>query len=382
MKLLHTSDWHLGRLFHNISLLDQQKKFLDEIYDIANREQVDGIIIAGDIFDRPVPPAGAIKLFSEFLTKVVEAIQTRVFIIPGNHDSSTRLEFASDLLKGSNVYIAKTDASCLEPVEITKDGKKFGFYLFPYLDPIKAQAIFDHNFTNQNSIYEYLTNNLSSLDKLDHKIAVAHLFMVGGVESESEKKLIGGIEGVSHENFANFDYTALGHLHGYQCVKGNIFYSGTPFKYSFSEVRHRKGVNLVTIGQEVTVEKIELSIDVDLKQVEGHFEEIMQSDEWTQRDLQNHFYKFILLDEKPIYQVMKRLRTKYVNTLEVERKSKRILSSFARSADGIALSKDSLAKDEVVLNMIEDFFKKTQDYQLEDFDRKFIERHLENLNAP
>ena len=108
----------------------------------------------------------------------------------------------------------------------------------------------------------------------------------------------------------------------------------------------------------------------------------MQSDEWTPKDLQNHFYKFILLDEKPIYQVMKRLRTKYVNTLEVERKSKRILSSVARSADGITLSKDSLAKDEVVLNMIEDFFKKTQDYQLEDFDKKFIERHLESLNAP
>lgn len=380
MKFLHTSDWHLGRTFHNQSLLDHQKVFVNEILEIAKMEKVDGIIIAGDIYDRQIAPADAVALFNNFMKQATLELGLKLFIIPGNHDSQTRWEFGADLLKQADVYIGKFSKEMLDGVEIEIRNVRAKVFLFPYLDPLTAGQLFDSEFSTQNEIYEYISRNLNwPKDESVKKIAVSHLFAAGGLESDSEKLLAGGIDGVSLSVFNGFDYVALGHLHGFQNLKNNVFYSGTPFKYSFSECNHKKSVNLITISEKVETKRIELKTNVDLKVIEGKFAELLETAKSVPEEERfKHFYKAVLLDEKPVYQGMQRLREYYPNTVELTRKGSQRVAALLNSGKTAAL-KDDLKSKGYLVDLVSNFLSETQDYKVDEFDLSYINEKVDFL---
>jgi exonuclease SbcD len=382
VKLLHTSDWHLGRIFHNQSLISDQKCFVDEILSVAQAHHVDGIVVAGDVFDRSVPPADAVALFSAFLRRASIELGLKVFVIAGNHDSQTRLGFASEVLKSSNIYISQLNETMLEPLVFSEGGNTVGIYLYPYLDPMRASKVFGQSFESQDEIFKYLSENSKGKDNIDRSMIVAHIFARGGIESDSEKKLVGGVDGVNVSHFKEGDYVALGHLHGYQSLKSNVYYSGTPMKYSFSEVRHKKSVNIISFSKEETkIERVLLNPSTDLIQIEGYFDDIIsQAKNTSEEERFQHFYKFVLLDEKPVFQVMSRLQKYYPKAVELvrKRKSNALTSALVAGRSGVT-KKEDIQKDGFILEVIEDFFERTQNHKLDEFEKTFFNEKINEV---
>lgn len=278
MKLLHTADWHLGKTLKGQNLIDDQKFILDQILEIA--KDVDAILICGDIYDRGVPPVEAVELFNETLTKFAERnIQT--LIIAGNHDSAPRLNFGNKIFERQNIFINAKISS--EPKNIVLDDN-FGeiyFSMIPYFEPSDVKDKFlDENaprltFNAANKIYiDFLRQKIPANKR---SVALAHVFLTGGIESESERKFVGGAENVNADIFSDYNYVALGHLHRSQKISDdNVRYAGSPLKYSFDEYNHKKSVTIVDIdgAGNVKTEPIELKPRRDVKIFKGTFDEL------------------------------------------------------------------------------------------------------------
>ena len=248
MKFIHTSDWHIGRQFHNVSLLEDQHHVLKQIIDYVKQEAVDVLVIAGDIYDRSVPPATAVELLDDVLNQICSQMGVPVIIIPGNHDSAERLSFGSRQLTHAGLHILGDLEKVIEPVVIHNGKESIHFYGIPYNDPEHVNDHYDLKVANHDEAHAFLLEQIqSSLDANNTNVLISHCFIDGGEESESERPLsIGGADRVSTKHFKAFDYVALGHLHGPQ-FKGEeyIRYSGSILKYSFSEQHHKKAVTLV-----------------------------------------------------------------------------------------------------------------------------------------
>lgn len=282
MRLLHTADWHLGKTLKGQPLIDDQIFILDQIFDIIDETKPDALLIAGDVYDRAVPPVEAVNLFDETLVKLAER-NLPTLIIAGNHDSASRLNFGSSLFARQKIFIAAKIAD--EPAQVVLEDA-FGevyFSLIPYFEP----AYLRKNFSVDDS--ERLTFNAANRFYIDlarqkipagkRSVAMAHVFLTGGVESESERKFVGGAENVDAQIFSGYDYVALGHLHRPQKISAeNVRYAGSPLKYSFDEHDHKKSVTLVDLDAagNVTLEKIPLKPLHDVRIVEGNIYELMQ----------------------------------------------------------------------------------------------------------
>jgi len=248
MKFIHTSDWHIGRQFHNISLLDDQRHVLNQLLEHIETEAVDAVIIAGDIYDRSVPPAAAVELLDEVLNKICVELGIQVILIPGNHDSAERLRFASRQLKQSGLHIMADLDRITEPVVVSGVAAKVHFYGIPYNDPETIRNCYEVEVKNHDEAHAFLIEQINAVKSKDHiNVLLSHCFIDGAEESDSERPLsIGGADRVSYAPFIDFDYVALGHLHSPQ-YKGqeHIRYSGSILKYSFSEQHQKKGFTLV-----------------------------------------------------------------------------------------------------------------------------------------
>ncbi len=263
MKFIHTSDWHIGRQFHNVSLLEDQRHVLEQIIQYITSEQVDALVIAGDIYDRSVPPATAVTLLDEVLHKVCHELKTPVIMISGNHDSADRLSFGARQLKEAGLFIFGDIHKVKEPIQITgKSGTAVNFFGIPYHDPEQIRQLVmesnnqaDHDNTtikNHNDAHNYLINQISDvINDQENNVLLSHCFVDGAEESESERPLsVGGADRVSYSPMLEFDYVALGHLHSPQYRgKPHIRYSGSILKYSFSEQHQKKGVTLVEVSE-------------------------------------------------------------------------------------------------------------------------------------
>lgn len=282
MKLLHTADWHLGKTLKGTPLIDDQRHILNQILEIAT--DVDAVIIAGDVYDRAVPPVEAVNLFDETLNRLAEK-NLPTLIIAGNHDSASRLNFGSKLFARQNIFIAAKVVK--EPAQVVLEDA-FGevyFSLIPYFEPADIRDAFkDENFerltfNDANKFYVDLARQKIPVGK--RSVAVAHVFLTGGVESESERKFVGGAENVDAKIFSGYNYVALGHLHRSQKISAeNIRYAGSPLKYSFDEASHKKSVTLVDIDAagNVTTEKIPLKPLHDVRVVKGTVDDLKRRD--------------------------------------------------------------------------------------------------------
>ncbi|MCW8935358.1 MAG: exonuclease SbcCD subunit D [Gammaproteobacteria bacterium] len=355
MKFIHTSDWHIGRQFHNVSLLEDQQYVLKQIIEYINQENVDALVIAGDIYDRSVPPATAVELLDDVLTQICTQMGVPVVLIPGNHDSAERLSFGSRQLTQAGLHIMGDLAKVTEPVVIQNANESIHFYGIPYNDPEHVNDCYDQKVANHNEAFAFLIDKIKSkLDENNTNVLISHCFIDGGEESESERPLsIGGADRVSTEHFKNFDYVALGHLHGPQ-YKGEetIRYSGSILKYSFSEQHHKKAVTLVETENNQIKKFTQLPLKPlrNMRIIEGEIESIIE-----QGKTDPHADDYILVrltDTHAILNAMGKLREVYANVLHLEK------PGIMASNENHELQREKLKASEI--DMFRDFFNQVQ----------------------
>ncbi len=323
MKFLHTSDWHLGRQFHNVSLLEDQRYVLKQLIDYLKNNSVDAVIVAGDVYDRSVPPTVAIELLDEVVSSICTDLNIPMIMIPGNHDGAKRLGFAAKQMKGAGLHIISDFEQMMTPVVLKSDqAGDVAFYGMPYNDPEQVRHHYQNSVTTHDEAHQFLCECIKAQrDTSQRHVLISHCFVDGAMESDSERPLsIGGSDRVNHEHFADFDYVALGHLHQPQ-KKGeeHIRYSGSLMKYSFSEQHQKKGMTLVELNDAgfVAAEHIPLSAPHDMRIIEGELDQLLEQ---GKTDPSAHDYLLVRLHDKhAILDPMEKLRKVYPNVLHLEK---------------------------------------------------------------
>ncbi|GAL18063.1 exonuclease SbcD [Vibrio maritimus] len=324
MKFIHTSDWHLGRQFHNVSLLDDQKHVLEQIKHYLATNDIDALLIAGDVYDRSVPPTSAIEVLDEFLNHVVQDLAIPVIMISGNHDGAKRLGFGSRQFGQAGLHIISSLEQITTPIEITdKQGHTVYFYGLPYADPEQVRHHYKVSVSNHDEAHQHIAEQLNAVvDYSKQNVLLSHCFIDGAQTCESERTLsIGGADRVSYEHFKQFDYVALGHLHQAQ-KRGaeHIRYSGSIMKYSFSEQFHNKGMTLVELspGQtEPVISTVPLTAPHDMRIIEGDLLDLIEQ---GKQDPNADDYLLVrLTDKHAILDPMAKLREVYPNVLHLEK---------------------------------------------------------------
>jgi len=333
MRLLHTSDWHLGRQFHGASLLDEQAAAMERIVELATAAEVDAVLIAGDLYDRAIPPAEAVQLFNDTLARLRHS-GAAVVAIAGNHDSHVRVSIYDPLLASFGVTIRGDVGRAHEPVLVTPrhGGEPVAIYPLPYLEPsvdgpTLAQGAGSDDAPAPSRLHHEEVTRLAlarihadrSQQAARRAVLVAHTFAAGGQACDSERELtVGNVDRVSVETFAGFDYVALGHLHGSQELAGpRLAYSGTPLAYSFSEQHQRKSVRLVELAADgsASVELLPLGVGRPLRTLEGNLDDLLRDPGHS--DAEQARLRVILSDETLPLQAMARLRQRFPHVAEL-----------------------------------------------------------------
>ena len=320
MRFLHTSDWHLGRIFHGLHMTDEQSAVLAQLIALAIDRKVDAVLIAGDIYDRAVPPTQAVSLLDETLSCLIKKHNIPVILIAGNHDNPERLAFGRSLLAESNLYIYGPFTNNAEPVVLQDEFGPVYFAPLTYAEPLVAAEVSGTEIpTHEAALQLQVQNMLAKIPADARKVALAHVFLTGGQESpDSERPLsVGGASTVGIENFAAFNYTALGHLHACQAGNSNVRYSGSLLKYSFNEVNQAKGVHIVDLDGEgnITVETVSFSPPHELACLRSTFDDLL---EYPRTEVADHYLQITLDDEHPILDAKYRLEQVYPNILHLE----------------------------------------------------------------
>lgn len=319
MKFFHLSDLHLGKRVNGFSMLEDQKYILDQILALAEDERPDAVLIAGDLYDKPVPPAEAVSLLDAFLGELVRR-DIRVLAISGNHDSAERIAFGSGLMHGSGVYFAPVYHGRVEPVALEDEWGTVHVYMLPFIKPVHVRACFPEEETGSYTDAVRTAIAHMAVDRSQRNILVTHQFVAGGLTCDSEEITVGGTDQVDVSVFEPFDYTALGHLHGPQHIGGErVRYCGTPLKYSFSEVRHHKSVTVVQLAQkgEISVRTLPLTPLREMAELRGAYSQLVERSFYRELDTQCYFH-VTLTDEEDVPEAINRLRAIYPNIMRLD----------------------------------------------------------------
>ena len=318
MKILHTSDWHLGRKLKEISLIEEQHQMLEQIKNIITKENIEVLLISGDVFDKAIPSSEAVNLLDEFLSKIVLEMKTKVVIISGNHDSSDRLGFASRLMEGNGLFMQTKIEKEIRYVDI----EDVRFHLLPYFEPSNYKMLVE---SEESLSYDECYSRMlecAQLKESSRNIILSHGFIVGQSEmqlSESERHdTVGTIDSISYSYFEKFDYAALGHLHRHQRAgHEKIRYSGSPLKYSFSEASHKKGVVILDTQNLAESKFMEIKALKDLRVIKGKLGELISQDVYSLENREDYIHA-VLTDQEELYEPMAKLRQVYPNILSME----------------------------------------------------------------
>jgi len=341
VRILHTSDWHLGRLFHGASLLDEQARAVARIAELAGDAEVDLVVVAGDLYDRAIPPSGAVELFDDSLLQLRRA-GAAVVAISGNHDSAVRVGYGDRLLSEAGVTVRGDASRTAEPVEVPTDdgGPPVVVYPVPYLDPLRTAhlatpdgavqdaeqdsdpAVERRRFTHHDAMewaMARIRDDMSRRGGPVRSVAVAHTFLTGGNPSESERELtMGLVEQVRLDVFDGVDYVALGHLHQGQAFGGGrVAYSGSPLAYSFSEQHHTKSVRVVDLRPDgsVDVEVVPLGVGRPLRTLTGELQTLLEDPSLA--DAEGAWVRVRLTDRRLPLQAMARLQRRFPHAVEL-----------------------------------------------------------------
>lgn len=323
MRILHTSDWHLGRIFHGIYLTADQDHVLQQFVQLAGEARPDVILITGDIYDRSVPPTEAIKLLDETLSRILMGHKIPVILITGNHDSPDRLGFGNRLMARQGLHLIGQLTDRLKPVVINDQYGPVYFCPAPYAEPplVRERLCAPDAVNHEQAMLSLLRHLSAPIPAGARRVILAHAFTAGGEESESERPLsVGGSGAVSASLFQNFNYAALGHLHQPQNVGcEHVRYAGSLLKYSFSEASHRKCVTLVEMDAagKISTETISLTPRRDVRRLEGYFTDILAGP--GNGESRDDYIMVTLRDTGPIMDAIGKLRQVYPNVLHLER---------------------------------------------------------------
>ncbi|WP_455266454.1 exonuclease SbcCD subunit D [Phascolarctobacterium sp.] len=379
MKLMHLSDLHLGKRLNEFSLLEDQSFILQQLVELVRSEQPDCVLLAGDIYDKPVPPAEAVTLFDDFLNKLAQL--TTVCVTSGNHDSAERLAFGAQLMREGGVHFCGLYTGEPQCVTLQDAYGSVHIYLLPFLKPAHVRHCLPPEESEQVTTYhEALRCAVERLhiNAAERNVLVAHQFVTGAQTAGSEAVNVGGVDNIGAEVFAAFDYTALGHIHkaqnvGSECVR----YSGTPLKYSFAEWQQEKSVTLVELGEKgsVSVTALPLAPLRDLRKLRGSYEELMSKDFYDElpKDsdgLLRDFYHLTLTDEEDVPDAVQKLRSVYKNLLQLEYDNKRTRTDNAIDGAERVVEKSPL-------ELMEEFYQLQNNQALSEKQRAYLQGLLE-----
>ena len=321
MKFIHTADWHLGKIVHGIHMTDDQRHALLQFIEIIEEEKPDAVVIAGDLYDRSVPPTEAVDLLDEILYTINVKMNIPIVAISGNHDSAERLSFGSSWYRHSQLYIQGKLTKTCEPVHI----KGVNFYCVPYAEPGTVRHLFDdESIHSHQEAMKRITGAIEeTLNPNEANVLVGHAFVLGGKTSDSERVLsVGGSGCVTADLFDAFDYTALGHLHSPDAIRHpKVYYSGSLLKYSFSEAKQNKSLSIIEMKEngEFDIRYRSLIPKFDMRELSGTMEELLDTS-FYQNQKVDDYLKIILNDEGSLIDPINRLRQVYPNVLHLERK--------------------------------------------------------------
>lgn len=324
MKLIHLSDLHIGKRVNGFSMIEDQQYILKQILDIIEKEQPDGILLAGDIYDKSVPSAEAVEVFDQFLAALAEK-KIPVFLISGNHDSAERLAFASSIMEKSQIYISPVYSGNTSKITMKDQWGNVNFYLLPFVKPAQVKHCFPEE--EIESYTDAIAAAIKAMepDQTERNILVTHQFVTGAARCESEELSIGGTDNVDLQVFAPFDYVALGHLHGPQSAgRETVRYCGTPLKYSFSEASHKKSVTIAELKEKgnITIRTEGLEPLRDMKKIRGTYMEVTAKSFYQELDTEA-YYHVTLTDEEDIPDAIGKLRSIFPNLMRLEYDNKR-----------------------------------------------------------
>ena len=366
MRFLHLADLHIGKRVNGFSMIEDQKFVFEQVYNVIENEKIDGIIMAGDIYDKPVPSAEAVKLFDEMLTRLV-SINLPIFVISGNHDSAERIGFGSDILSAAKVYMSRVYNGNLQKIELEDDYGKINVYLLPFIKPATVKNIYkEAEIKDYDDALEYVLSQ-EKIDETKRNVIVSHQFVTGAMRSKSEEVSVGGLDNVSVENYEAFDYVALGHIHrAQQMGRESARYAGTLLKYSFSEEKHNKSMTIVDLKEKGNIEIKEIPVKPlhDLKTIKGKFSKIT-SEEFYKELKKEDYYRAVLTDEDDILNAIGKLKSIYPNLMSMEYDNTR-----TRSYSVVDNVETGEAKSP--LDYFEEFFEKQNGRKMSEKQRNYL----------
>ncbi len=331
MKLFHLSDLHIGKRVNEFSMLEDQKYILRQILKAAKEYQPDGIILAGDIYDKPVPAAEAVQVFDDFLTSLSE-MKLPVFMISGNHDSAERVSYGGRLMKKSGIYVAPVYEGKTEKVELKDDYGKVCIHLLPFIKPAAVRHAFEGGEYEKEAetVCDYQSAVKMAVSHMEieegaRNVLVAHQFVTGAMRCESEEVSVGGLDNVDASVFDDFDYVALGHIHSPQAVgREQVRYCGTPLKYSFSEAGQEKTITVVELKEKGNTQITFISLQPlrDMRKIRGSYMEVTARS-FYENDSCDDYLHVTLTDEEDILDGLQKLRVIYPNIMQLEYDNRR-----------------------------------------------------------
>ena len=372
MKLIHLSDLHLGKRLNEFPLIDEQKDILSKVLKIIDEEKVDGVIIAGDIFDKSVASGEAISLFDDFLSSLLSR-KLKVYAISGNHDSAERIAYGGRVMEQSNIFMSPIFDGETKKVEVSDDFGSVNIYLLPYLRPNIVRRFYpEEEISSYTDALKLVIDNMH-VNTSERNILVCHQFVTGAELSESEDIMVGGVDNVSAEVFKDFDYVALGHIHKAQNITKSIRYPGTLLKYSFSEAKSNKTVTIIELKNkgELSIKEIDIKPLRDLREIKGKYDELVSKKFYEGTDTTDYLH-ITLTDEEEIFDVLNKLRVVYPNIMKLDYDNKR-----TRENKVLKLSDEQIKKPPIEL--FGDLYSKQNNEELSDTQKEYLDKLIESI---
>lgn len=373
MKIIHLSDLHIGKRVNEFSMLEDQEYIFDQIVELVREQCPDAVIIAGDVYDKPSPPAEAVSMFDDFLYKLSKTAGA-VFVISGNHDSAERIAFGGRLMTSEGIYMSPVYSRDIRPVTLSDDYGEADFYMLPFVKPVHVRAALGRDDIKSASDAVLAAVELMGIDKSRRNVMITHQFVSGAARCESEDITVGGEDNVDAAVFESFDYVALGHLHRPQSVtRKTIRYCGTPLKYSFSECSDVKSVTVAELYEKGRVEITELPLSPlrDMRELRGSYNELTLKANYENTRVDDYI-RITLTDENDIPDAMGKLRVIYKNLMRVDYDN-------SRTRAGAVVSASSGAEEKSPVELFAEFYEKQNGANMSETQRQYISELIKEV---
>lgn len=373
MKFVHLSDLHLGKRVNGYSMIEDQKYILIKILNVIDEQKAEAVVIAGDVYDKPIPPTEAVQLFDDFLFRLVER-NLQILVISGNHDSPERIAFGSRFMDKSGVHMSQVYNGKNDLVELKDKYGKVNFYMLPFVKPSNVRRFFEDEEINTYTDAVRVAVSHMNVNKKARNVIITHQFVTGAQRSESETIAVGGTDNVDSYVFDDFDYVALGHIHGPQNVgKNTVRYCGTPLKYSFSEISHKKSVTVVEMKEKgnVKVSTVELTPKLDMREIKGTYEELTFKKNYENTNTEDYLH-IILTDEEDVADAVAKLRCVYPNLMKLDYDN-------TRTRNSLALTQAEKTEKKTDTELLSEFFEKQNGKPLSDEQLEYAANLFEQI---